>query len=1104
MDTSLPDYRELLQALEFSRLGYWRWDAATDIVKFSARGADIFGVPAALQMSWPAMRELILEEDRERIKAEVDQAIAAHADCEVEYRIVKPSDGSLRWIQARGRAHYAAGEVTALTGIVEDITERKTREETLAEERRSLEILNHTGTLIGETLDLEKLVQAVTDAAVQLTHAEFGAFFYNVIDTSGESYMLYSLSGVPREAFERFPMPRNTAVFAPTFEGQGIVRSDDILTDPRYGKNEPHFGMPEGHIPVRSYLAAPVTSRSGEVIGGLFFGHPQPGVFDERSEAIVSGMAAQAGIAIDNSRLFKTAHDERERYRTLVETLPQLVWTCNPDGNCTHLSRQWIAYTGIPEKEQLGLSWLDRVIHPDDRTRIYEHWMGSVRGEHEYDIDFRIRRHDGTYRWFKARATPIRDGDNIVQWFGTSTDIQDIIEARELQAQLRDRLEREVERRTQELERTNEKLRQESAERHAVEGKFKILVEGVSDYALFMLDPSGTITNWNLGAERIKGYKASDIIGRHFATFYTEEDKARGIPEAGLATAAASGKFETEGMRVRKDGSTFWASVVINAIRDASGKLVGFAKITRDITERREAEAALHRTQEQLAQSQKMEGIGQLTGGVAHDFNNLLTIILGNLDTIGRTLSEKEPDATRLVRARDNAYRGAQRAAALTQRLLAFSRRQPLDPKPVDVGRLVTGMSDLLRRSLGEQIAVETVLAGGLWRAHVDANQLEVAILNLAVNARDAMPNGGKLTIETANAYLDEGYAADQAEVVPGQYVLVCLSDSGVGMSKDVLARAFEPFFTTKDVGHGTGLGLSQVYGFVKQSGGHVKIYSEPGAGTTVKVYLPRMHGDAAVDETSNARTPMVKGTEVVLVVEDEEDVRAYSTEIIRELGYTVLDAPEGRSALAKLDAHPEIKLLFTDVGLPGGINGRHLAEEARRRRPDLKVLFTTGYARNAIVHDGRLDPGVQLITKPFTYQALAEKLRDVLDSSAAPGRLLLVEDEILIQMMAVEQLEGAGFKVDVASTASEALDKIRLMGGTDLAIVDIGLPDRNGEVLVNELRVLYPNLRVIIASGYGTAAVRDKFKNDNRIMFLAKPYGEENLLATVRQILSQ
>ena len=350
------------------------------------------------------------------------------------------------------------------------------------------------------------------------------------------------------------------------------------------------------------------------------------------------------------------------------------------------------------------------------------------------------------------------------------------------------------------------------------------------------------VINWNTGAERIKGYARDEIVGHHFSLFYTPDERTKEIPARALAIAATSGKYETEGWRVRKDGSTFWAGVVINAIRSPENELLGFAKITRDLTERRAAD-------ERTRQAQKMEGIGQLTGGVAHDFNNLLTIIIGNLETLQRNLDAVPLPVERLKRSAENAMRGSRRAESLTQRLLAFSRQTPLTPKPIDIARLVGGLSDLLRRTLGEQITVETVLGGGMWRANVDPNQLEVALINLAVNARDAMPKGGKLTLETANVYLDESYAASQVEVVPGQYVMVAVTDSGSGMTPDVMSKAFDPFFTTKDVGHGTGLGLSQVYGFAKQSGGHVKMYSEPGEGTTVKLYFPRVHAAISHDE---------------------------------------------------------------------------------------------------------------------------------------------------------------------------------------------------------------------------------------------------------------
>ncbi|MGE0224088.1 MAG: ATP-binding protein [Acetobacteraceae bacterium] len=401
----------------------------------------------------------------------------------------------------------------------------------------------------------------------------------------------------------------------------------------------------------------------------------------------------------------------------------------------------------------------------------------------------------------------------------------------------------------------------------------------------------------------------------------------------------------------------------------------------------RRVEEEIHRrmqVEETLRQSMKMEAIGQLTGGVAHDFNNLLTVILGGAETLKRHLNADllGDRAARVTRAIDMIAEGAQRAATLTSRLLAFARRQTLDPQPVEVNQLITGMSEMLRRTLGERVDVQTVLGGGLWQALIDPNQLENALLNLAVNARDAMPDGGRLTIETANAYIDAEYALQNNDIKPGQYVVVSVADTGSGMPKDVMDRVFEPFFTTKDVGQGTGLGLSQVYGFVKQSDGHVALASEIGKGTVVKLYLPRMIGFAADGSALHYEDADGQGRgETILLVEDDPDVRYHSTEILRELGYQVIETFNGPSALALLDKGTPVQMLFTDIGLPGGLSGRQLAEEARRRRPSLKVLFTTGYAREEIGQSGVLDAGIQLLRKPFRYHDLAMKIRTVLDS---------------------------------------------------------------------------------------------------------------------------
>ena len=410
-------------------------------------------------------------------------------------------------------------------------------------------------------------------------------------------------------------------------------------------------------------------------------------------------------------------------------------------------------------------------------------------------------------------------------------------------------------------------------------------------------------------------------------------------------------------------------------VEQRTGELLKTTELLRsEITARADAEA-------KVAQLQRLEAVGQLTGGVAHDFNNMLAVMMGNLDLAQRRLARGSPDVGRFV---DNAMEGAKRGAALTQRLLAFGRRQPLSPSTLDINALVRGMSELLRRSLGAGIEVETVLAGGLWRTHADATQLESAIVNLAVNARDAMPDGGKLTVETMNAHIDDAYAAVNPDAAPGQYVVIAVSDTGGGMPEHVLQRAFEPFFTTKDVGHGTGLGLSQIYGYLKQSGGHAKIYSEVGRGTTVKLYFPRQLGaDEAVREAaSDEPAPRAGGRagEAILVVEDEPGVRSVACEALRDLGYSVHEAADGAAALRLLERNGAVNLLFTDVVMPG-MTGRELAEEVGRRWPAVKILYTTGYTSNAIVHGGRLDPGVNLLPKPYTGDQLSRKVRAVLDS---------------------------------------------------------------------------------------------------------------------------
>jgi PAS domain S-box-containing protein len=512
------------------------------------------------------------------------------------------------------------------------------------------------------------------------------------------------------------------------------------------------------------------------------------------------------------------------------------------------------------------------------------------------------------------------------------------------------------------------------------ERRYRRLIEAVVDYAIFQLDPAGNVTTWNPGAQRIKGYDPDEIIGQHFSRFYTPEDIQLGVPKLALAEATNQGRFEAEGWRMRKDGSRFWASVVIDRITDEASELVGFAKVTRDVTERKQAQDELQRVQQQLAASQKLEAVGQLSGGIAHDFNNLLMIVLGNLETAERN-SRGLADSVNLQRALANAKRGAQRAAALTSRLLAFSRRQALNPQPINLNNFLNGLQEFLQRTLGERIEVQTVGSAGLWSIEADTNHLESAIINLGINARDAMPDGGKLTVEAVNVSADEDYCRVNPELSPGQYVIVCVTDTGIGMTTDVLGHAFEPFFTTKEPGQGTGLGLSQVYGFVKQSGGHVKIYSEAGQGTSIRMYFPRYHGDARVVGTdTDELRPEGEKLETILVVEDDDDLRAYVSELLRDLNYRVVPASSAQAALTiLLQEEPNVDLLLTDVVMPG-INGRELGRRAQQIRPGIKILYMTGYSRNAVVHQGRLDEGVELLEKPISQAKLALRVREMLD----------------------------------------------------------------------------------------------------------------------------
>ncbi|PKA42194.1 response regulator (plasmid) [Rhizobium sullae] len=766
----------------------------------------------------------------------------------------------------RDEAGAIAGLLCATMEVSAQVIAKRRERHALEELRlksEALSIVNAAGAAITAELNVDRLTKIAVDAGVALTGAEFGAFFYNVDDGEGGSYMLYALSGVDRKNFDKFPMPRNTKVFAPTFSGECVVRSDDILLDPRYGQNAPYSGMPMGHLPVRSYLAVPVKSRSGAVIGGLFFGHAQPGRFTDAAQASLVSLAGQAAVAIDNARLLRAA---------------------------------------------------------------------------ELEI---------------ARRSSI-------------------------------------------------------------------------------------------------------------------EDKLRKLNE-------------TLEMRVASE-----------------------------IAERQQAEAALQ-------QSQKMESIGKLTGGVAHDFNNLLQVISGNLQLLGKDISNDGRAKERI----SNALAAVERGSRLASHLLAFGRRQPLEPKVVNIGRLVAGMDDMLRRALGEEIEVETMVSGGLWNTFADPIQIENALLNLAINSRDAIEGSGKLTVEVGNAFLDDSYSRTHPEVTAGQYVVLAVTDTGSGMTPEVMAQAFEPYFSTKPEGRGTGLGLSMVYGFVKQSGGHVKIYSEVGEGTTVKLYLPRSF-QTEDRVANNEAAPPAGGTETILVAEDDEGVRATVVEMLTDLGYHVLKARDGQSALTVLESGAHIDLLFTDVVMPGPLKSPELARMARERLPNIAVLYTSGYTENSIVHGGRLDPGLELVSKPYTRDALARKIRHVLASSAsrrqattgpgpAPGttsregthdrtRLLLVEDDAFIRMDMAEILQDLGYDVIDAESGEQAVE-ILTHTAVDIIVADVGLPGMSGPAFAAKAREIFPSVGLVFATGNNHLPDASRFSGS---VLLLKPFSSSALDQAVKTAFRQ
>ncbi len=632
--------------------------------------------------------------------------------------------------------------------------------------------------------------------------------------------------------------------------------------------------------------------------------------------------------------------DEGSRYRLLLDAVTDYaIYMLGPGGEVTSWNTGAKRFKGYEEAEILGQHFSRFYTEEDRAAGLPQRALNIAAQEGRFENEgWRVRK-DGSRFWCHVVIDPILSGEGAVLGYAKVT--RDLTERRLAE---------------QELRRT--------------EQQFRLLVQGVVDYAIYMLDPNGIITNWNQGAQRIKGYTPAEVIGQHFSMFYPAPERERGDPERGLRTAMSEGRFENQGWRVRRDGTTFWANVVIDPIRDDQGQLLGFAKVTRDITEAREKELALEQAREALFQSQKMESLGQLTGGIAHDFNNLLMVVLGSLEILRKRL----PGDPRITPLLDNALQGAQRGASLTRRMLAFARRQKLTLERVDLSGVIRGMSELLQSSLGAKVHIETRFPLRLPPVMADTNQLELAVLNLAVNARDAMPEGGTLTIEAREHELN----ANALNLPAGAYICLSLKDSGEGMDAATLARAAEPFFTTKGIGKGTGLGLSMVHGLAEQTGGKFHLRSSRPGGTTAELWLPVAQGTASGSPSqalTGADLHAPPGRSRTLLVVDDDPLILLSTRaMLEDLGYAVLQATSAEQALNCLAQHPgRIDALVTDNELPG-LSGIELIGRAREQQPALGFVLVSGFGHQPEARG----PALTRIDKPFDQRVLGQALLDL------------------------------------------------------------------------------------------------------------------------------
>lgn len=731
-----------------------------------------------------------------------------------------------------------------------------------------------------------------------------------------------------------------TEIIGDLLSGKTVV-INNVDTDPRLLPYQESYL----HISAKSVLCVPLI-KAGKMCAVLYLHEHQPRHWQHEEIRLVQEVAERTWDAVNRARAEQYRTQQADEFLTLTQLMPQQAWMADASGQTVWCNQRVFDYTGIVPDKLKGDSWVS-VLHPDDLEPISRKWGACIAAGQEYEAEFRMRNTAGEYRWFISRSQPVRDtGGNIVRWVGTNTDVHQQKQS------------------VTELVRINSTLEEVVAERTADRDRMWLLSTDIMLVAGFDASIVATNPAWH----QILGWAEDELIGKNFLDFVHPEDRQGTLEEAGkLASGLKTERFEN---RYRhKDGSYRWLSWI--AVPDASY----IHAVARDVTKDKQQAEALRQAESALRQSQKMEAVGQLTGGIAHDFNNLLGSISANLEMLQYRVQQGHTD--KLDTYARNALTTVERAASLTHRLLAFSRRQALVPKPINPNRLILSMEDLVKRTVGPSITMEVMLDESVWPVRCDQNQLENTLLNLIINARDAMPNGGHLCIETRNHVVSSMEPLKFSPSIPGDYLFLCVKDNGIGMSPSVVTRAFDPFFTTKPLGQGTGLGLSMVYGFVTQSDGHIYIDSEVDRGTSICIYLPRFHGEVdsgVVDEHATPYFASGKNANILLV-DDEDSLRQTLAEMLATLGYSVTQCSNGSDAIRAFQRSGYFDLLITDVGLPGGVNGRQLADAARHIQNGLQVLFITGYAESAAIRAGDLAEGMQVLAKPFSLEEFTNRV---------------------------------------------------------------------------------------------------------------------------------